>query len=413
MAADAAPAPIVGRPDRTGLIYRSPDPGPGLHVLLVGISAYPFLVDGEQEQPDTYGLGQLDSAARTAGDLAAWLLDPPIDLAWPIRTIRLVASPSPVEAARVPVLAQAMPATLTNLKRALKGWRLDANSGPDGATLFYYAGHGIQRTRGGSTLLLGDFLDPEEPVLTHAIDFNAIYDGMGEAAFDRMARTQLFFVDACRADFAGIQTLANAVPAQVWDITEGGRDERVAPVFYGASAGQLAFGSAVPGGISAFGRDIMSCLAGSAADLIRGPDGARWTVTIGTLADAIAVLVAEANRAPGRNLRSFMIDRWTKIDTPIVTLRAPPAVACRFTIGPPDALPHATITLDAVPRRSPMTFGPPWGDAVAQAPAGGYIISAALTPGCPVPFAALSEQIVALKPPFFDFGITFTTDPAR
>lgn len=399
-------APLA--PDATGLVYRSAETGPGLHVVLIGISAYPFLAEGESEQPQTYGLGQLDSAAMTAGALASWLLKPDVDLAWPVRTLRVLASASAIEAAQAPLIAQALPATLENVSRALRGWRLDANSGSGGATLFYYAGHGIQRTRGGSTLLLADFLDPDYPTLAHAIDFDAIYNGMAEPAFDTMALTQLYFVDACRGDFAGIQELANANPAQIWNITNSGRDDRVAPVFYGASAGHQAFGATGPGGISAFGRDVMSCLAGGAADLFRDPDGcATWRVTIGTLADAVALLVADANSAPGRNLRSFSIDRWTKIDTPIVTLHAAPEVACRFKIGPPEALPHATITLDAVPRRTPVTFGPPWSGNPARALGGGYIISAVITPECTMSFAAFGEQIVSLKPPFFDFDVTF------
>jgi hypothetical protein len=406
---DPALRPQLTAPDGTGLVYRSPDRGPGLHVLLVGISSYRFLAEGEEEQSQTYGLGQLDSAAQTVGALGRWLLSPDVDLAWPVRTIRLLASPSAMEAADMPALRDALPATFANFKRALKGWRLDANAGADGAALFYYSGHGIQRTRGGSTLLLSDFLDPEEPTLAHTTDFNAIYDGMAEPRYCEMASTQLYFVDACRTDFDGLQDLANANPPEIWDISEGGRDDRVAPVFYGASVGRQAFGAAVPGQVSAFGRDIMNCLSGSAADLVRSPGGAKWTVTIGTLADAIALLVAEANRTPGRNTRSFMIDRWTKLDTRLVTLRAPPEVSCRFTIDPPEVLEHVSITLATLQSASPFTFGPPWGQACTnRPPAGGYIINAALAPECATPYAPFGQQIVSLKPPIFDFGVTFT-----
>lgn len=403
----AAPVEFMP-PDNTGLVYRSPDPGPGLHVLLVGISSYRYLGEGEEERTQTYKLGQLDSAAQTAGAFAHWLFRSEVDLSWPVRTIRLLASPSAIEAAGMPLLSEALPATFANFKQALKGWRRDANTGVEGAALFYHSGHGIQRTRGGSTLLLSDFLDPDEPTLAHAVDFNAIYDGMAEPKYQDMARTQLYFVDACRTDFAGLQDLANANPPEIWDISEGGRDDRVAPVFYGASVGREAFGAQIPGEVSAFGCDIMSCLSGSAADLIRNPAGARWTVTIGTLADTIALLVAEANRGPGRNMRNFMIDRWTKLDTPLVTLPAPPEVACRFTVGPPDILDHASITLNMLHDTEPYTFGPPWGEACTpRPPAGGYIISAALAPGCPAPYAPFGQQIVSLKPPIFDFGITF------
>ncbi|MFC6739814.1 caspase family protein [Methylobacterium tardum] len=253
---------VTVSPDSTGLIYRSADDGPGLHALLIGISSYKFLKGGEEEQQNNYGLDQLDSAARTASEIQRWLLEPSAELAWPVRTIRLLASPSEVEAYEHPVLANCLPATLANLKRAVRAWRIDASQDPTGATLFYYSGHGIQRTRGDSLLLLADFLDPSESLLGRAIDFIEIYNGMAEPPFECRARTQFYFADACRTDVRGIQALANPVPATIWDISEGGRDDRVAPIFFGASVGRPAFGSLLPCGISAFGADVLACLSG-------------------------------------------------------------------------------------------------------------------------------------------------------
>lgn len=403
MAQDAAEMP-----EPSGLVYRSPEAGPGLHALLIGVSSYPFLADGDAERPMTYGLGQLDSAACTVCQFARWLQNPGVDLAWPLRTIRLLGSPSPIEHAIDTMAGGALPATLANLKQAIKGWRRDANSGTGGATMFYFAGHGIQRTRGGSTLLLSDFLDPGEAMFAHAVDFNALYDGMGDPKYTEMASTQLYFVDACRTDFGGLEDLANANPPEVWDIQRKGRDERVAPVFYAASAGSRAYGARVAGEVSAFGVDVMRCLTGGAADLVRGPAGAKWTVTIGTLADAVATLVKEANRVPRRDERSFMIDRWTNLDMPILTLRQPPEVSCRFTIGPDEVLPHASITLATLQQTRSFVFGPPWGSHdTHRAPGGGYVISAAVGSGCATPYAPFPEEIVSLKPPIFDFGVTF------
>lgn len=402
------PSPSPTTPDSTGLIYRSDEGGPGLHVLLVGIGDYRYLTGGSDEQPATYGLGQLESAARTVGELAQWLLGPDNGLAWPIRTIRLIASPSAIEAGAMPMLAAARPATMTGLSAALRAWRLDANADREGATLFYYAGHGIQRTRGDSLLLLSDFLDPEAAELAHTIAFNSVYDGMAEPQFDRMAQTQLYFVDACRSSFGGVNALANASPAQVWNITNTGTDDRNAPIFYGASVGRPAFGAMVPGRISAFGADVLRCLKGAAADFVQGPTGPKWTVTIGSLADAIASLVAEANRQPGRDLRSFTLDRWTKVEVPITTQSVAPDVTCRFTVAPGAALPHAQVTLSGVPSLQALTFGPGLGAQAIQAPGGGYIISASVSPASPTSYVMPTAQVVLLRPPFFDYGIIYT-----
>jgi hypothetical protein len=395
-------------PDHS-LFYRSADTGPGLHVLLVGISQYQFLAEGEKELIKSYGLGQLDCAARTAGELARWLLNPTADLSWPLRTLRLLASPSKIERGLLPEFDASPDATLENLQVALHAWRQDASAHPDGATLFYFAGHGIQRTRGDSVLLLSDFLDPHGPMLARAIDFNEIYDGMAEPNYDQMAHTQVYFVDACRSDFPKLQTLANATPASVWDITEGGRDDRVAPIFLGASVGRPAFGSRTPGEVSAFGRDVMTCLAGAGADLLRhGPD-ARWTVTIGTLQQALAQLVKEANKSPGRDLRSFSFDRWTNLDTALVTLRTAPEVRCRFTFDPTDAQAYTTITLDGLRNAKPCVFpAQPLDPGGYRAPAGGYVLSAEFAPSGGMKPATLARQIVSLRPPYFDFPIVFT-----
>ena len=49
--------PVSGTPG----LWRHPQwqPGmPGVHALIIGISAYPHLEDGPAPAPDTYGLGQ-------------------------------------------------------------------------------------------------------------------------------------------------------------------------------------------------------------------------------------------------------------------------------------------------------------------------------------------------------------------
>ena len=64
--------PVSGTPG----LWRHPQWQPGMagvHALIIGISAYPHLEDGTAPAPDTYGLGQLLSSARTAARVFNWL----------------------------------------------------------------------------------------------------------------------------------------------------------------------------------------------------------------------------------------------------------------------------------------------------------------------------------------------------
>lgn len=386
--------------DPTGLIFSDPKVSSGLHVLLIGVSSYPYLDGGLSQQQQTFGLGQLDCAARTASEIAVWLLANQPQLAKPIQTLRLLASATDVERALQPELAQVLPATFENVLTAAWAWRADTARARDGASMFYFAGHGIQRTRGDSVLLLEDFLVPNRPLLDRAIDFGGVYDGMGESSFADMAQTQLYFVDACRTDLRGVQALAAPVAQPVFDVTEGGADNRVAPIFYAASTGRAAYGSAVAGGRSAFGGDFLHCIGGGAADLIRGDDGtSRWTVTLGGLSLSLSQLVRTANEdtAP---LRSFMIDKWTDIDTPVAYLADAPEVDCHFLIEPSEAGQDLVIALNRG-QKILYSFGPPCGPPnPGRARAGGYLLNARS------PRFGLSEdEIITVKPPVFRMAL--------
>lgn len=388
-------------PDPTGLVFRSDEPGPGLHALIIGVSDYPNLIGGATERPESRGLRQLDSAARTAFDIVAWLRRDGTKLGHPLRTCRLLASPSEAELQTAPELAGALPATFDNLLTSALAWRGDAATGRDGAALFYFAGHGIQRTRGDSLLLLSDFLDPG-PTLGHAVDLSSIYDGMGEPDLKDMAQTQYYFVDACRTDLPDVQKLADRSAPALWDVTMGGGDDRIAPIFYAAASGQPAYGSAIPGGVSAFGSDVLACFEGDAAELIRDSGGhARWVVTIGSLARSLRQLIGRANPDLGRKLRSFMLDKWTEMDATIAILPTAPLVECVLELAPGDAASRASVDLAQGSNGRKYSFAAPLANPHAfQAEAGGYMLRAAMPAGADPAYPAIEEIIMVLPPRF-------------
>jgi hypothetical protein len=87
-----------------------------------------------------------------------------------------------------PALADALPATSDNLQAAALPWRDDAATSRAGATLFYLAGHGIQRSRGDPLLLLSDFFVPGA-TLARMVDLSCICaDGRTRRSFRHQHR---------------------------------------------------------------------------------------------------------------------------------------------------------------------------------------------------------------------------------
>ena len=77
------------------------------HAFVVGVSHYPFL-DGPQmtDQGEQLGLANLSSAARSASELTAWLLNEYRCPEAPLKDVRLLLSPVDGEALNADVLAR-------------------------------------------------------------------------------------------------------------------------------------------------------------------------------------------------------------------------------------------------------------------------------------------------------------------
>ena len=91
------------------------------HAFVVGVSHYPFL-DGPQmtDQGEQLGLANLNSAARSASELTAWLLNEYRCPEAPLKDVRMLLSPVDGEALNADVLArmggQPAPATRDAVK---------------------------------------------------------------------------------------------------------------------------------------------------------------------------------------------------------------------------------------------------------------------------------------------------------
>jgi len=391
--------------------FRSNSESHGLHALLIGVSHYPFADGGEEPVAETFGIGQLSAPARTVIDLAELLRDSMTNLAFPLRTIRVLASPSQEEIKKNISLATLPPATLENVQSAAKAWQADAATSRNNATLFYFAGHGIQRSRGDSVLLLEDFLKPKGAAtdLAYTVNVNNIYNGMANfRTFPKLANTQFYFIDACRSDILNLRDFETQETAPIFKVEAGGIDDRIAPVFFASAAGRETYG--VKGGLTLFGEDLIACLKGSASDkLIRANGQKGWFVTIGTLADAMSKMVNAFNARMPIPIRSLNVDKFTAtaLEQIICELKAPPKVRCTLNLKPPEVSQFASIRFDRPGVASPMLICNPSNPHSCVVDAGIYAIDAFVPSTLKSLYPDLSEELVNVKPPFFDYALRF------
>jgi len=357
--------------------------GPGIHALLLGVSAYRHLpTQPDPEAADTLRLGQLSCAAISAYRLAQWLQQPTGHLALPLITLRLLISPSEAELNAEPELA-ALEAgcTLQQVREAARDWSEDASTHPESIAIFYFGGHGIQRSKGDCVLLLEDFADGEGGVLEKAISARNVHNGMAPTASPHrrcVARSQLYLLDACRVDSPRLRDLEATDPSVLWTTEMGGVDDRRAPTFFATVPGDAAYGR--PAATTLFMDALIACLEGGAADLLEIDGREAWRVGAHGLTSALSehlpelanqAGVAQEYRADGMGPNFFLHE-----------LADPPAVPVELTIRPEDAIDHAAVSIrneegDAaceVPR--PLDPHP----YHLELPAGYYMIGADVVP---------------------------------
>lgn len=267
----------------------------GMHALVVGVSWYPFLAGGSSPVADPWGMGQLTSTASTANKILEWLRAAHLPV--PLATCRLLVSPSAGEAALAGI---AEPATVDNLLKDADEWRQDASTNRENVTLFYFAGHGIQRTKEDAVLCLQDFRKTPGPALRQTVDLATIRTGMSPAPRrDEIARTQFYFVDACRVQPAEQSKFEPMETSSVFDKDLAGEDDRCSPIFYSSISNHAAL--ALPGEQTLFSTALLDCLRGAAGDSL-GDDAAGnplWGVSVAGLNRALEMRIVDLNREFG------------------------------------------------------------------------------------------------------------------
>ena len=362
----------------------------GLHALVIGVSAYPHLAGGTAPSSRAFKMGQLSAAALTAHRIADWLEEASDRLSVPYGSCRLLLSPSPGELEPLPAKREYLPATLEQLRAQALLWREESSQDPDSVSFFYFAGHGLQRTRQDAVLLMQDFADSAlgNP-LAKGVDLQDLFKGMAPTATrPRMALNQWWFVDACRgypSEFDNFETLRaqEIFGAELSDV-----DRRNAPLYYGALPGTNAY--SVSRESTIMGRALLECLNGAAGEKRAGAQ--EWWVTTGTLLRALQELVGEVGTQ----------DIWDggqmpRPNTRVVRLEDTPTVRVRVELDPARAARKVSLrverkadglTMEVPSPLSPNPFEDKW-------PAGLYRMT------CEPPNETIPDDDWMVFPPLF------------
>jgi hypothetical protein len=273
---------------------------PGTHALVIGVSAYEFLLGSQNcsSQGQEFGIGQLSAAARSASEFAAWLMEDYSRSSLPLRSLRVLLSPSPDETIAPSIhalLKGNWKATRQNVEAMFSEFRDAAASHEDNIAIVYVVGHGVQFSKNGAVLLLNDFADPQHRYATYtgAVDMKMMHDAMNH---EETAQTQFWFVDVCRdvpADVERYDVLAGVMGGNV---SRAG-SAKTSPLFLSASSGQGAFASKDK--LTLFCDALMSGLKEGHAARSEGERNSPWRVSVNTLVEYLPAAVQSLANAAG------------------------------------------------------------------------------------------------------------------
>lgn len=348
---------------------------PATHALVVGVSRYAYLPDGDDPAPEdreTFGLRQLDCAATGALRFASWLVDEHNNPAAPCGSVRLLLSPSSLER-ETATIPDVLPATREHIERALGDWSDACSERPENVAVLYAAGHGIMISKDdGLIVLLEDFAHLPKNVLGHALDVPSIRRGM---AGPTMARRQFYFIDACqvRPGFVRDTKLRGGV----------GFDEPAEPapdvsaMFASAAPGTLALG--VPGEGTLFSSALVECLRQHA---LSPDDDGRYCVSATSLGASLEQHVKklarvhkqEQNTTAGGVLKPVPFHVPKKRPTAPLTIEVDPGTASELA--------YASVTCNgAYALRSEQLHPSPF---TCELPAGIYSLAVKVEPPSPL-----------------------------
>jgi Caspase domain len=326
------------------------------HAFVVGVSHYPFLdgplmtTTGEQ-----LGMANLSSAARSASEVVAWLLNEHRFPDAPLKDVRVLLSPVDDEVLHPDVVArlggQPAPATRETVRKEFTAFKNACAENTANRAFVFLTGHGIQLSSRGAILLLEDFATPEDgDLLFGAMDVMGCHASMWAAG---QADHQVWFSDACRQRPEIVKRYESVTGAWKPGDNTGG-DVAATPILLSSGAREQAF--ADPQGLTLFTDALLWGLRGGG---VVGSDtvSPQWHVSTERLSKVLQERVRTTARAGGANQS---IDPTGKsVDVAVHLLDAPPQVDIEVTLNPPnlDPLPTAVLKFGGT---EPVTVDPGW-----------------------------------------------------
>jgi len=364
------------------------------HAFVVGVSHYPF-ADGPEATADgeSFEITNLTGAAKSASNIAAWLLDEYRNPDAPLATIRVLLSPTDGEELNPRVageLAGPSPATRDSVVGEFDEFRQACRENPDNVAFVYFAGHGIQLNKRGAVVLLHDFgVMGKGNKLYGAIDVAGCREAMDE---NGNAHHQIWFSDACR-QLPDIARKFESLPG-AYTADEGNGQVDASPLFLASSARESAF--AAVGGTTIFSDALLAALRGDAAV---GPtnDCSDWHVSTTSLirtlqrkVDAVLAGREEQTIDPTGRVREMVAHRFAN----------PPDVDIVVDLTPFDATPIPVAEL-LFNGEIPLPVDPSW-PLRARGDAGLYQLNVTVAP----PLTKGAKKLFQALPPGYQHEVT-------
>lgn len=255
---------------------------PRTHVIVIGVSHYPFLKNGGASANDAASLGQLMSPVASAHAIAKWFIDEYNYPDAPTGTVAMLTSDKPRKQFTkssgeevVPVLAKT-----EAVKLAIEAWAERGNEHEDSRLVFAFCGHGYGY--GSETsLLLREFDFRRGNPWEDALDLGKLRAGTEKYA----AFQQLFLIDACRKPHGDLVAPGAAIGVTPVSATSKPREnftrKRISPLIFSTGFDEPA--RARRGDLSVFTQAFLAAVNGMGAR----DDTDEWVVNNLTMLEAI------------------------------------------------------------------------------------------------------------------------------
>ena len=307
------------------------------HALVVGVSSYPYLSGPQQtDLGASFQMTNLSAAAASAADIASWLITEFRGDA-PLATLRILLSPADGEAIEGPaaaLLSGPCPATRSAFEKDIESFFEECRE-PDSVAFVYVAGHGVQLTKRGATLLLHDAAGKPQPQLYGAADIVSCHRALDGPQY---AQTQFWFFDACRERLGnpGLETMAGA-----YTLSEPAGEAASSTLFLASSTREASF--AVPGRRTLFSQALRAGFGGTAAEGPTSFGSDEWRVTTFGLLKSLNPAVKKLAHLYSADQNVEVVK--LKTNTVVHRLRNVPDVPVRLSLVPEEAAASARLSL--------------------------------------------------------------------